>query len=91
MGLDGAGRLLLMHARSPYPVRSFIDQLLAMPIDVRRAMYMEGGPEASLYVHAGDVERERIGSYETGFFESDSNDHAWPIPNVLGIHPCASR
>lgn len=89
LGIDSAGRLLLLHARSPYPVREFVDQGLALPIDLQRAMYLEGGPEASLYVDSGGVEVERFGSFETGFFESDGNTIAWPLPNVLAVESCA--
>jgi hypothetical protein len=48
-------------------------------------MYLEGGPEASLYLEANGKKIERIGSYETGFWESDTNEQFWPLPNVIGI------
>jgi len=87
IGIDGDGRALLIHARSPWTTHDFIDQLRALPLDLKRLQYAEGGPEASLYVQAGGVEVDQFGSYETGFFESDDNDHAWPIPNVIGVRP----
>ncbi len=87
IGLDGQGRVLLIHARSPWSTHDFIDLLLALPLDLKRLQYAEGGPEASLFVRAGDVELDRFGSYETGFFESDDNDRAWPLPNVVGVRP----
>jgi hypothetical protein len=85
IGIDGAGRVLFIHARSPWPVHDLVDALLALPIDLKRAMYTEGGPEAQLYVKAGGREREWIGSYETGFNENDDNTHAWEIPNVVAV------
>jgi hypothetical protein len=51
------------------------------------AQHLEGGPEAQLYFHAGNVEREMFGSYETGFRQDDSNAKPWPIPNVLAVRP----
>ena len=88
---DGLGKVLFLHARSPLSVHDFIDTVKALPLDVARAMYLEGGPEATLYVNAsggdGRVEIERFGSYETGFNENDDNAVAWPLPNVLGIVP----
>lgn len=90
IGIDGAGRPLLIHARSPWSTHDFIDLLRALPIDLRRLQYAEGGPEASLYVKAGGTELDRFGSYETGFFESDDNDRAWPLPNVIGVRPVAA-
>jgi hypothetical protein len=85
IGVDTAGRVLFIHGRSPYSTHDLIDILLGLPIDLRRAMYVEGGPEAQLYVRAGGQEHEFVGSFETGFLESDSNGHAWPVPNVVGV------
>lgn len=87
IGMDKAGRGLLLFCRSPYSVHSLIDQVLALDLDLQRAMYLEGGPEASLYIKTSGYEFEGYGSYETGFYESDGNDRAWPIPNVIGIAP----
>jgi hypothetical protein len=85
IGVDGKGRILFIHARSPWPVHDLVDALLALPIDLRRAMYVEGGPEAQLYVKAGKREIELVGSYETGFHEADDNTQAWAIPNVVAV------
>ena len=48
-------------------------------------MYVEGGPEASLYVKVGGEVVSEVGSFETGFFESDANQVFWPLPNVIGF------
>jgi len=85
IGLDGQGRPLLIHARSPWTTHDFIEILRSLPLDLKRLQYAEGGPEAQLYVHAGGVEAEEVGSFETGFFESDANLGAWPVPNVVGV------
>lgn len=85
MGMDKSRRALMIFCRSPYSVHDFIEMLLEMDLDLRGAMYLEGGPEASLYLKTADCEVERYGSYETGFFESDANSRAWPIPNVIAI------
>jgi hypothetical protein len=85
MGMDKAGRALFVSCRSPYSVHDFIEMLLALDMDLARAMYLEGGPEASFFLKTKDCEVEQFGSFETGFFESDGNDRAWPIPNVIGI------
>ena len=84
---DQSGRILFLHTRSPLPVHDFINAVQALPLSVARAMYQEGGPEATLYVKAGGFELERAGSYETGFTENDDNGEAWPLPNVFGIRP----
>lgn len=85
IGIDREGRVLFIHSRSPYTVHDFINVLLKLPIRLRNLMYVEGGPEAQLYVHAGGREIEHFGSFETGFFESDDNGTAWPVPNVIGV------
>ncbi len=85
IGIDKSGRVLFLFTRSPYSTHNFIEILLRLPIDLYNAMYVEGGPEAQLYVNAGGVEVEKFGSFETGFFESDENDQAWPVPNIIGV------
>lgn len=84
-GVDHSGKGLLVFCRSPYSVHDFIDILLDLELNLYNAMYLEGGPEASLVVHAGKTRWNLFGSYETGFFESDDNNQAWPIPNIIGI------
>ena len=69
---DREGRVLLIHVRSPYTVHDLIDNLRKLPLSIDRAMYVEGGPEAQLYVKSGGEEHEFFGSYETGFTESDA-------------------
>jgi hypothetical protein len=86
VGADADGRMLLVHVRSAYATHDLIDVLLALPLGLKRLMYVEGGPEASLYVKLGDEPQvSEIGSFETGFFEADENRRFWPLPNVLAI------
>jgi uncharacterized protein YigE (DUF2233 family) len=83
---DAAGKILFLHARSPLSVHDFINAVRALPLNIERAMYLEGGPEATLYARAANGEEiERFGSYETGFNENDDNAAPWPLPNVLGV------
>ena len=86
VGLDGKGRVLLIHARAPYATHDFVDALLRLPLDLERLMYVEGGPEASLYVKVGGrAVVSETGSFETGFFETDDNRAFWPLPNVIAF------
>jgi hypothetical protein len=85
IGTDNQGRVLFIHVRSPYPTHELINMLLQLPIDLKRAMYVEGGADAQLYINTGKVEREYIGSYSTGFREHDENTFSRPVPNVLGL------
>lgn len=85
LALDDKGRLLFLFSRAPYSMRDFNDLLLRLPLGITRAMHLEGGPEASLSIHAGGVDLDLCGSYETGFREDDTNAQQWAIPNVLGV------
>jgi hypothetical protein len=88
VGTDGRGRVLFIHCRSPYSTHDFIEILRALPLDLRRLMYVEGGPEASLYVAVdGQEVVSRVGSFETGFLEANDNTSFWPIPNVIAFLP----
>jgi hypothetical protein len=85
IGMDSAGRILFVHVRSPYAMSELGPILTGLPIALRTLMYVEGGPEAQMFIQSDQVEMEFVGSYETGFRENDSNASAWPIPNVIGI------
>lgn len=85
LAVDSQGRLLFLFSRAPYSMRDLNARLLGLPLDVVAAMHLEGGPEASLSIHAPGIDLDLAGSYETGFLPNDSNDRQWPIPNVLGV------
>jgi len=85
IGTDDRGRVLFVHVRSPYTTHDLIDVLAGLPLSLARAMYVEGGPEAQLYVRAGGTEREFVGGYETAVDEESNNGIAWPVPNVIGV------
>lgn len=80
---DTDGRVLFVHVRSPYSVHDFIDMLQAAPLDIARAMYLEGAHEATLYAHAGGIEVERVGGFRGAY--ADVANPAWPLPNVIGV------
>jgi hypothetical protein len=83
---DKDGNVVFVHVRTPLRVAE-LAKILADPAHrITAAHYVEGGPEASLYVRAGKGEVRAIGSFETGFFD-DSNLIFWPLPNVLGFEP----
>lgn len=85
LAIDSQGRLLFLFSRAPYSMRDFNQRLLDLPLGINRAMHLEGGPEASLSIHAHGVDLDLCGSYETGFREDDTNVRQWAIPNVLGV------
>lgn len=85
VGIDKQERVVFIHVRSPYSTYELINMLLQLPIDLKRAMYVEGGADAQLYINTGKEEHEFIGSYSTGSREHDENTFSRPIPNVLGL------
>jgi hypothetical protein len=85
VGMDHSGNILFIHARSPWSTRQFTEILLALPLDLDRLHYAEGGPEATLAMWHEGRELTLVGSYETGFNENDRNHQAWAIPNVIGV------
>ncbi len=72
-GVDEKGNALWLFTRSPYTIRAFSEILLSLPLSIKNVMYLEGGPEASLYLNSNGKKIERMGSYETGFKEDDDN------------------
>jgi hypothetical protein len=80
VGVDGKGRVLFIHARSGWPVHDLVEALLALPLDLRQAMYVEGGPEAQLFARGKEEELERLGVFEAA---PAAPGGGWPVPNVI--------
>ena len=85
IGLDNQNRILFIHVRSPYTTHDLTDMLLELPINLKQAMYVEGGADAQLYINTGKVRHEFIGSYSSGSREHDENTFSHSVPNVLGL------
>jgi len=85
VGLDADNRILFAHARAPYSTHDFSKSLLALPLNLKRAMYLEGGPPAQMAVRTKKLQQSFIGSYSTGSNENDANAFAVPVPNVIGL------
>ncbi|HTJ40879.1 MAG TPA: phosphodiester glycosidase family protein [Kofleriaceae bacterium] len=84
VGVDRDGRLVLVHVRAPFTMKALSAALAKPELRLQGAIFVEGGPEASLVVRA-DRTLERVGSFETSFLESDENQRFWDLPNVLGV------
>ena len=85
IGLDNQSRVLFIHVRSPYTTHDLINMLLELPINLKQAMYVEGGADAQLYINTGKERHEFIGSYSSGSREHDENTFSHSVPNVLGL------
>jgi len=85
LGIDKDRNALFIFSESPYSVHDFINFLLSLPISIYNAMYLEGGPEATLYFNKNGIEFEKIGTYIIDSTEEQLHKIARPIPNVIGI------
>jgi len=82
-GMDFQGNILFLFSRTPLSVHDFIDILLSLPLSLKSAMYLEGGPQASLYLSTSRMTVERYGVW--GGLEKNSLQFPLPVPNVIGI------
>ena len=85
IGIDAKGHILFIHVRSWYSTHDLINILKKLPLNISRAMYTEGGPQAQLYIKVGNTEFEFAGSYEISPNKANESPVAWPLPNVVGI------
>jgi hypothetical protein len=85
VGEDTSGRALLVHVRSPYRMHALVEQLRALPLDLRALHYGEGGPEAFLALRTPALTKAWTGSWETGFNENDDAHTTGDLPNVLAV------
>jgi hypothetical protein len=86
LALDSNGKVLFIHVKSPYSTHDLADILLGLPLGIDRAMYLEGGPQAQLFVQSGGKTYEFFGSYSGTFSSTAPSNYAWPIPNVIGVY-----
>ena len=82
---DTIENLYIVFTRSPYTHRDMIGFLKGLPFGLRTTVYLEGGPETSLYINTGDTVIAKFGSYVSNSCNNDDNDHFRKIPNVIGI------
>ena len=81
---DSEGRILFLFSQTPLEMAALNEKLIALPLEIVRAMHMDGGPPASLSVCAPSMKMDLSGVYETGFFGKRSVGQR-RIPNVLGV------
>ncbi len=85
IAIDGQANILFIHVRSWYSTHDLINILKKLPLNITKAMYTEGGPQAQLYINTGKKKFDFIGSYETSSPQSKGDAISWPLPNVIGI------
>jgi len=85
LAIDKAGNLLFIHSRASYSVHDFIEILLASPLELKNAMYLEGGSAAKLFYKIAGIENNVSGFTENGIFFNGSQQRSQPIPNIIGV------
>lgn len=92
LGGDRAGHLLLVFARTPWPMQEFINHVRQLPMPgagnrVVHLQHADGGPPAQLAYRDGDTVKSLIGAYERFFPEQDLATVAPVLPNLLTVVP----
>ena len=85
LGMDRGGNALFIFSEAPCSGYEFNQALLSLPVSIFNAMYLEGGPVASLYVSVKGFELDKGGMHEGGFNDGSTRSGVHPIPNVIGI------
>jgi len=85
IGMDQDGHVLFILSRSLHSTHDFIHILLSLPINIRDAMYVEGGPEAALYLKLGHREMNLRGTCEKDFTKYVDNGSFFQVPNIIGV------
>ena len=83
IGLDHDNHVVFLHARDAVTMTELATAVASL--DLQGALFLEGGPEASLVVRGSKGELARVGSYETGFVENNDNQSFWWLPNVIAL------
>ncbi len=85
IGMDKDNHVLFILSRSPFSTHDLIHILLSLPIHIKSAMYVEGGPEATLYLRVHDNEMTFVGACEADTSESEDLKSVQRIPNAIGV------
>ncbi len=85
VGIDADGRVLLLYNAEAMTTHDLVDGLLKLPLRLRNAMYLEGGPPAQLWLDAAGRTLSLAG------LSGSDPASAIPVPNVLGVARRAPR
>lgn len=85
IGMDRDNNVLFILSPSPFSTHDFIHILLSLPINIKNAMYVEGGPEATLYLKDHDRSMTFLGSCETDITKPYDAESRFKLPNIIGV------
>ncbi len=79
---DKQGRVLFLFTGTRFSQVDFNERILELPLDLERAMHVEGGPEASLSIHTPSLTLDLNGETTVALEPTGAQ---WEIPNVIGV------
>jgi hypothetical protein len=79
VAIDTDGRVLLLYNEAAMSTHDLVEGLLKLPLRLRNAMYLEGGPPAQLWLHAAGRTVSLAGP------SGSDPATAVPVPNVIGV------
>lgn len=82
---DKHNSIYFFFTRSPYSHNEMIDFMMNFEEKLYSAIYMEGGPQTSLFVDTKKYRIEKLGSYVSRTYPTDENSEFWNLPNVIGL------
>jgi len=85
IGMDKDNHVLFILSRSPFSTHDLIHILLSLPIHIKSAMYVEGGPEATLHIRIGHKASSFVGTCESDPTVPEDIKSLQRIPNVIGV------
>jgi hypothetical protein len=85
LAMDSRGRVIFLFIQSPMTMHEFNRGILKLPLDIDRAMHLEGGPEASLSICAAGIDMHLSGLLGIGPLDDGGSYGQWPLPNVIGV------
>jgi hypothetical protein len=85
LGIDKTGNALFIFSEGPYSGHEFNNILLSLPISIFNATYLEGGPQASLYLSANGFQLDKVGMLEGGPEQGRVRAIPRLLPNIIGI------
>lgn len=81
---DKQQHIYFIFTRSPYSHNEMIDFMIHFEEPLFNAIYMEGGPQTSLFIDTENDRIEKLGSYVSKTYPTDKNAEFWPLPNIIG-------
>jgi hypothetical protein len=84
-GMDTAGRLLLIFTRSPLFHAEMAEFLQSSGLNPGPVLYLEGGPETSVFYRFEGVGKFMMGTYVSDTWEKTNENELRKVPNVVGI------